>query len=726
MSQRIILIQNDAADMELVRLALISPTEVLFEIEWIQSTQDGLRRLLNAEEFAGRGGADFAAVVVDLSAPQSAAIEAFDQLLSAAPQVPFLVLCVAQDEPIGKLAVQHGAQDYLLKGGLDGYHLQKTLRCMIDRAANVEALFVERERAQVTLNSIGDGVMSIDLLGNVTYLNAVAARMTGWSPQEAAGRAVQEVFCIIDADTRKTMQNPLATAIRENGAARLMTNCLLVRRDGVETPIEDSAAPIHDRRGQVTGAVMVFHDVSEVRAAALRMSYLAQHDSLTDLPNRLLLSDRLAQAISLAERARQKVALLFLDLDGFKHVNDCLGHTVGDRLLQSVAQCLRSCVRSSDTVSRQGGDEFVIMLSQITHARDAAGIADKVLQAIRQSRHLIEHDLHLTGSIGIVSYPDDGADAETLLKNADFAMYQAKEAGRDNYQFFKPDLNLRSIERQSLQNSLRQAVQHQAFSLHYQPKVSLQTGAIRGVEALIRWRHPQSGLIPPAQFIPVAEECGLIVPIGRWVLREACRQARAWLDAGLAPMNVAVNISSVELRAKGFIASLRAILAETGLEPDRLELELTETFLMQDSSSTAAVLSAIRDLGVHLALDDFGTGFSCLSYLKRFPIDALKIDRSFIRDLAADADNAGIVSAVISMGRNLNMRVIAEGVETHDQLEFLQEHSCPEGQGYYFAQPMVAGEVTQLIARQDRLLARPQSATHERRDELAGRSFGVG
>jgi EAL domain-containing protein (putative c-di-GMP-specific phosphodiesterase class I) len=244
-------------------------------------------------------------------------------------------------------------------------------------------------------------------------------------------------------------------------------------------------------------------------------------------------------------------------------------------------------------------------------------------------------------------------------------------------------------------------MQHQEFTLYYQPKLSLQTGAIRGVEALIRWRHPQTGLIPPGQFIPIAEECGLIVPIGRWVLREACRQARAWLDAGLEPMNVAVNISSVELRTKGFIAGLHAILAETGLDPDRLELELTETFLMQDSPSTAAVLGAIRDLGVHLALDDFGTGFSCLSYLKRFPIDALKIDRSFVRDLATDADNAGIVSAVISMGKNLNMRVIAEGVETREQLEFLQKHSCPEGQGYYFAQPMVAKELAQLMARNE-------------------------
>jgi diguanylate cyclase (GGDEF)-like protein/PAS domain S-box-containing protein len=711
MSQRIVLIQRDAAEADLVRRALLSSTEDRFDVEWIQSRHDALLRLSNEDESIGSGAAALAAVVVDLGGPESAALEAFDQLMRAAPQMPFLVLCAAQDELIGRLAVQHGAQDYLLKGSLDGALLAKTLRSMIDRAASAEALFAERELARVTLSSIGDAVMSIDLLGNVTFFNTVAATMTGWSPQEASGRPVQEVFCIIDADTREVICNPLATAIRDNRVERLTANCLLVRRDGVETPIEDSAAPIHDRRGHVIGAVMVFHDVSALRAATLRMSYLAQHDSVTDLPNRVLLTDRLTQSICLAERSGHKVGLLFLDLDGFKHINDCLGHTVGDRLLRTVAQCLRLCVRSSDTVSRLGGDEFVIMLSQISHARDAAYIADKVLQAIREPRHLGEHDLHLTASIGIVSYPDDGANAEMLLRNADFAMYQAKDAGRDNYQFFKPELNLRALERQSLQGSLRQALQHQEFVLHYQPKLSLQTGAIRGVEALIRWRHPQTGLMPPAQFIPVAEESGLIVPIGRWVLREACRQARAWQDAGIAPLTVAVNISSVELRAKGFIAGLRASLTETGLDPDRLELELTETFLMQDSLATAAVLEAIRNLGVRLALDDFGTGFSCLSYLKRFPIDTLKIDRSFVRDLATDADNAGIVKAVINMGKSLHMRVVAEGVETREQLLFLQEHSCSDGQGYYFAHPMPPGELTQLMARHDRLLVVPQGAT---------------
>ena len=445
----------------------------------------------------------------------------------------------------------------------------------------------------------------------------------------------------------------MALAIREDKTVGLTPNCVLIRRDGVEAAIEDSAAPIHDRRGQVTGAVMVFHDVSAARALSLRMSYLAQHDSLTDLPNRALLNDRLTQAMALAHRHRRKLAVLFLDVDRFKHINDSLGHDIGDRLLQSVAQRLLACVRSSDTVSRQGGDEFVILLSEVTHAEDAAVSAEKILLALSAPHRIDQHDLHLTASIGIVTYPDDGTDAETLLKNADFAMYHAKDSGRNNYQFFEPDMNVRAVERQSLENGLRHAIERQEFVLHYQPKMNLETGAIIGVEALIRWRHPQRGLVPPAQFMPIAEECGFIVPIGQWVLREACRQARAWQDAGLPPMRIAINISAVELRDKDFVAGVRAILTETGLEPRYLELELTETFLMQDSTSTAAVLQALKDMGVQLALDDFGTGYSSLSHLKRFPIDTLKIDQSFVRDLTTDADDASIVSAVISMGKSL-------------------------------------------------------------------------
>ena len=455
---------------------------------------------------------------------------------------------------------------------------------------------------------------------------------------------------------------------------------------------------------------MVFHDVSAARALSLRMAYLAQHDSLTDLPNRILLNDRLAQAIALAYRHQKKAGLLFLDVDRFKHINDSLGHAVGDRLLQSVAQRLVACVRSSDTVSRQGGDEFVILLSEMAHARDAAVIAEKVLLTLAAPHSIDEHELHITGSIGIVTYPDDAIDAETLMKNADFAMYHAKDAGRNNYQFFKPDMNFRAVERQSLENGLRHALEREEFVLHYQPKIDLESGSIIGVEALVRWRHPERGLVSPAQFIPVAEECGFIVPIGRWVLREACRQARMWQEWGLPAVRIAINISAVELRAKDFVAGVRGILAKTGLEPNYLELELTETFLMQDSRSTVAVLQDLKALGVHLALDDFGTGYSSLSYVKRFPIDTLKIDQSFVRDIATDADDASIVSAVISMGKSLHMRVVAEGIETREQLEFLKKHDCPFGQGYLFSPPLGAWEFAQLLGHSKRAEVEPPHA----------------
>jgi diguanylate cyclase (GGDEF)-like protein len=493
----------------------------------------------------------------------------------------------------------------------------------------------------------------------------------------------------------------------------------------VEAAIEDSAAPIHDRRGRVTGAVMVFHDVSTTRALSLRMSYLAQHDSVTDLPNRTLFNDRLTQAVALAHRHRQKLAVLFLDLDRFKHINDSLGHDIGDRLLQSVAQRLRGCVRDSDTVSRQGGDEFVILLCNVAHARDAAGCAEKILLTLSAPHQIDAHNLHVTASIGIVVYPDDGTNAETLMKHADFAMYHAKALGRNNYQFFESDMNLRALERQSLESGLRHALERQQLVLYYQPIVDLQTGAIRSAEALVRWRHPQRGLVTPAQFVPIAEESGFIVAIGRWVLREAAQQAQMWQDAQGSPMRVAINISTVELRDKDFISSLRAILIETQLAPHCLQLELTETFLMQDSKSIAAVLHTVKDMGVQLALDDFGTGYSSLIHLKRFPIDTLKIDQAFVREIATNADDATIVSAVITMGKSLHMRVVAEGVETREQFVYLKKLHCPEGQGHYFGLPVDAAEFTQLLLLASRAIG-PRSPDGHIASQIAPRRAPIG
>ena len=561
-----------------------------------------------------------------------------------------------------------------------------------------EALFEEKERAQVTLDSIGDAVLTTDLNGNLTYLNRVAESMTGWSNCDALGKPLAQVFNIIDGATHQVALNPALQAIKANRKVGLVANCVLVRRDGFESAIEDSAAPIHNRDGQTSGAVIVFHDVSETRAMALKMSHLAQHDFLTGLPNRILLTERLSQAIGSAQRHRKQVALLFLDLDYFKNVNDSLGHALGDQLLQSVAERLAGNVRATDTVCRQGGDEFVILLAEIAQPQDAAIIAEKLLAAFLELHLVGGQELHITLSIGISVYPDDGLDLDTILQNADTAMYHAKASGRNNYQFFRSDMNTRAVRRLQIEGNMRRALKQGEFLLYYQPQIDLATGVITGCEALIRWQDPDIGLVSPGQFIPVAEECGLIVPIGRWVLREACRQLKSWQEAGLRVVPVAVNISAVEFRHKNFIGELVLILRETGLAPDCLELELTESILMHDVETSMTTLDAIKKMGVNLAIDDFGTGYSSLSYLKRFPIDTLKIDQSFVRDIATDVDDATIVSAVIGMGRNLNHRVIAEGVETLEQYTFLNTRQCPEGQGFLFGKPMVAEEFAQLLA----------------------------
>jgi diguanylate cyclase (GGDEF)-like protein/PAS domain S-box-containing protein len=657
-------------------------------VEWVQLLSDGLERL------SKRG---IAAVLLELSLPDSEGIETFDKLFIAAPDVPILILGGNANEALAKEAVGRGAQDYLLPGHLDSYSLPRALRNAIERKAVEDALYVEKERALVTLNSIGDAVLCTDISGNITYLNLVAESMTGWPREEAIGKPLAEVFQIIDGATRQPARDPMEMAVAQNRTVGLTVDCVLIRRDAFESPIEDSAAPIHDRAGRVIGAVIVFHDVSAARAMSQQMTHSAQHDVVTNLPNRMLLNDRISQSISLARRQHRPLAVLFLDLDRFKYINDSLGHAIGDQLLQSISKRLLATVRNSDTVSRQGGDEFVILLSEISHPEDAATSARKILLSLNVPHSIEGHDLDIAGSMGISIYPGDGEDAETLIKNADTAMYHAKESGRNNFQFFKPEMNRQAVERQSLEGGLRHAVERGEFLLHYQPKINLFTGQITGAEALIRWQHPDRGLISPAQFVPIAEDCGLILPIGRWVLREACKQARAWQDAGLPFKRVSVNVSATEFRAKTFLEDVRAILRETGLEACYLDLELTEGVLMQNAKSSASSLRELKRMGVHLAVDDFGTGYSSLSYLRQFPIDVLKIDQSFVRQISDDPNDSAIVRAIIDMGKNLKKRVIAEGIETQKQLALLQSWHCTEGQGYLFSRPVPAAQFAQLL-----------------------------
>jgi diguanylate cyclase (GGDEF)-like protein/PAS domain S-box-containing protein len=684
----LLLVEDNPGDARLLR-------EMLNDQGLNETEMTHVARLSEAEKHLESNKVDI--ILLDLGLPDAHGLSAVRRAHAVAPRVPLVVLTGMDDELLAAQALQEGAQDYLIKGQIEARGLMRALRYAIERKAMEEALFVEKERAQVTLNCIGDAVACTDSSGNITFLNLVAEKMTGWSLQQASGLPMAEVLRILDAGSRETTPNPMEIAVGQNQTVHLPLNSILIRRDGFEIPIEDSVSPIHDREGNPTGAVIVFRDVSAARAMALQIVHSAEHDFLTGLPNRMLLNDRLSQAITLAPRHFKKVAVLFLDLDGFKHINDSLGHPTGDKLLQSIGKRLVECVRGSDTVSRQGGDEFVVLLSEVERSEDTAITARRMLQAVAEAHSIDQHDLHVTTSIGVSVYPDDGLDAETLIKNADTAMYQAKENGRQSYQFFKPAMNVRAVERQAIEESLRRALDRHEFAIHYQPKVNLKTGAITGAEALLRWTHPVRGPIPPAQFIPVAEDCGLILPIGRWVLREACQQARAWVDAGLPLATMAVNISAMEFRNDAFLQGVFSVLRDTGLAPGFLELELTESVLMKHAEATESILRTLRARGIQLAVDDFGTGYSSLSYLRKFPIDALKIDQSFVRQITTAPDQTTIVTAVISMGRSLKLRVVAEGVETQEELAFLQAHQCDEAQGYYFGRPMLAEQFARLL-----------------------------
>jgi diguanylate cyclase (GGDEF)-like protein len=449
---------------------------------------------------------------------------------------------------------------------------------------------------------------------------------------------------------------------------------------------------VFDEQGHVICYEGTVEDVTERKIYQARIEQQANFDTLTGLANRSLLHDRLQHAIRSAAAFGTGLAVVFVDLDRFKFINDGLGHHVGDELLRAMAQRLRSSVRESDTVARLGGDEFVLLINGQGGPDAVSVVLERMLYAISQPWTIPQGDFNVTCSIGVALYPDDGATAETLLKHADTAMYRAKEKGRNNFQFFTAELHAVIAERLELENKLRRALERQQFTLHYQPRVDMRTHRVTGAEALIRWLVCDEEVAPPSQFIPVAEEIGLIVPIGKWVLRAACAQNKAWQDAGLPPFVVSVNVSVRQFRQDSLVQTIAEVLRETGLEARYLEVELTESAVMHDADQFIAMLGEINDLGVQIALDDFGTGYSSLSYLKRFPVDRLKVDRSFVQDIVTDSDDATIVRTIIALGHNLGLKVVAEGVETQQQLDFLRANQCDELQGYYFGRPLPSTE----------------------------------
>jgi diguanylate cyclase (GGDEF)-like protein/PAS domain S-box-containing protein len=569
----------------------------------------------------------------------------------------------------------------------------------------------ERKRVESNLVSLTErlslatavakvGVWDWDVASNIFTWDGTMFEIYGFPATPST--SYEKWSASIHPEDLPAVESTLRKVISEKGQGAAEFRIVLA--DGAVRNISSAERVVLDDGANVSRVIGVNMDVTErksteeaLKNSEAQMAHSAQHDFLTGLPNRMLLNDRVGQAITLAPRHMKKIAVLFLDLDGFKHINDSLGHPIGDKLLQSIAKRLVNCVRATDTVSRQGGDEFVVLLSEMERPEDAAITARRMLQTVAQTHSILQHDLHITTSIGVGVYPDDGQDAETLIQNADTAMYQAKENGRQSYRFFKPAMNARAVERQTIEEDLRRALERHEFALQYQPKINLNTGEITGAEALIRWTHPTRGAVPPGQFIPVAEDSGLILPIGNWVLHEACKQARVWIDAGLPLGRMAVNISAMQFRGERFLQGVFAILQETGLDPSFLELELTETVLMKRAESTESILKALRAKGVQVAVDDFGTGYSSLSYLRKFPIDALKIDQSFVRQITTSPDETSIVTAIISMGRSLKLRIVAEGVETERELAFLQAHQCDEAQGYYFSRPVLPNRFAKLL-----------------------------
>lgn len=538
-----------------------------------------------------------------------------------------------------------------------------------------------------------EGVFITDQAGMIQSINPAFTSITGFGPEDALGKSPN----ILKSGRHDELfyANMWQELLGEKGAWR--GEVWNRRKNGEAHPIWETITAIRDRKGDIIHYVALFQDLTDIKRSQEALQYQAYHDNLTGLPNRALFYDRLRQAIGQASRSDEMVLTLVFDLDLFKNVNNSLGHTIGDHLLQAVAARLIHFIREGDTVSRLGGDSFGFILREIRSFQDAGVVVRKLTEALSKPFQVDSHELFVTASMGVTMYPNDGEDANLLIRNADMAIGRAKIAGRNNCQYYAPAMGEDAQRRLVLENNLRLGLDRDEFLLYYQPKVDFRSGRIVGMEALVRWQHPQDGMISPMEFIPVAEECGLILPLGSWVLKTACYQTQQWRVAGFTSLKVAVNLSIRQLRQTNLIEEVTTALAESGLPPVALELEVTETLMMENLDETVACLKQLKGLGLSIAVDDFGVGHSSLTYLKKLPIDVLKIDQSFVRDLVLDSDDAAIVSAILALGKSLRLKVVAEGVETGDQLEFLRRGGCDELQGYFFSRPLSVEAFTQLL-----------------------------
>lgn len=640
-----------------------------------------------AEGFAYLQANTVALALIDLGLPDISGLDILSGIKANHPSTAVIILTGNATVESAIEATNRGAFSYLLKP-YEIEQLMLQIKRAIEKQQAETALRESEAKFRGLLETAPDGMMLVNDKQEILTVNRQFEVMFGYDRAEIVGRNMAMLipprFIHHQEYSEAYIRNP---KIRRFGQGGEFYAC---RKDGSEFPMEISLSPLATPEGLIVSAAV--RDITERKRYEAQLEYQANHDGLTGLPNRNLLVDRLNQALLYAERHQRQVAVLFVDLDHFKVINDSLGHDMGDRLLKIVVERLMTCVRVNDTLARQGGDDFVIVLSDLAEGEDAATVAQKIQIAVNQPVAIDTHTFEISCSIGISLYPKDGNDAQTLLKNADGAMFRVKEQGRGAFQFFTDELNERVVARMTMERCLRRALENDELSVHYQPQVDLANGRMTGIEALLRWQTPELGMVSPARFIPLAEETGLIIPIGEWVLKTAGMQNRLWQNAGLSPLTVAVNLSPRQFWHPGLIGTVTQILHDSGLEPRYLELEITEGMVMRDVESALAMLHALKGLGVQLSMDDFGTGYSNLSYLKRFPFDKLKMDISFVREVTTDPGSAAIAKTIIALAHNLNLGVIAEGIETEGQLSYLRTHGCDEMQGFYFSRPLPAHE----------------------------------
>ncbi|MCC6533899.1 MAG: EAL domain-containing protein [Burkholderiales bacterium] len=625
--------------------------------------------------------------------------------LPASQRTPVLMMTGHDDTESVNRAYEVGATDFITKPipwPILAHRVRYMLRASqsLERLARSEARLAEAQRlAQL-------GHWDWDLASNEVYRSPELLRILGATP-ESSSSGYRGLIEMVHASERGELERALRRAL--NSAQPYSLECRIVRADGTQRVVHERAVADCDDNGAVIRIHGTTQDITEHQHAEQQIRHLAMYDTLTDLPNRQFFKEQLGHSIAHVARWSQKLAVIVLDLDRFKRINDTLGRNVGDQLLAAVSARLTQSLRSADhvtrvdpsplpgNVARLGGDEFTVQLTGLAQAADAGKVARRILSALAQPFTLNGHEIVVTASAGIAVYPCDGEDADTLLKNADSAMYHAKDHGKDDYQYFSPSMNASALRKLTLESQLRKATERGELLLHYQPKVEIGTHRIAGIEALIRWQHPELGMIAPADFIPLAEETGLIVPIGDWVLAQACRQAAAWRAAGLPRVGIAVNMSSTSFAQKDFVAKVAAALDDAKLDARAIDIELTESVLMRDAEAARATLCALKEHGVGLSIDDFGTGYSSLAYLRRFPIDTLKIDRSFVRDVIDNPEDAAIIAAIIALGNSLGLAVVAEGVESEEQAALLHARGCTLMQGYLFSRPVAADDITIML-----------------------------